>query len=140
MNKNKLADLKHIRSMLAGASQDDKAVCDEISARVWCFINDHTFVGIPHTDFNYLYEGQIRTSMSLDRVTKYTHDLNALRDIQGEGWVLTWLCVKKGEGHCDLTYGYPDNGHQVTSEFPTLEFAWLDAILQTQIWEIENED
>lgn len=130
---DKLKAIAHIRTMLAEDGNDD-----EINVRVWCVLNGfHPPIWLNGAE-----------KPDGEEWVKYTTDLNALRDIQDEGWVYNTSHIfpwdtEKHYIRCD---GYHQTVVQrinvavsVRAELPIFERAHLDAILQTFAWRVENE-
>ena len=121
---------------------------NEIDARFWCFLGvqgfdenrfrfDLTFDRMKNDKGDGYYYCNGRNNRK--RAPKYTRCLTSCKAVMPEGW-----CVVDCYNNCihkswTIALWNPHNNKKVMAhELPTMELAWLHAITQAYIWEIEN--
>lgn len=126
-------------TMIRTINPNDKAACDELNARFWCWLNDFTFIGLheekyPHLGF---IAKQNRDDLIVKGIPKirYTDSLDALKAVQDkhlQGWEITIIQTIKGYS---VGLYEPEIDTSVeTNYLPTEQRARMDAIYQAIEW------
>lgn len=131
-------EAQELLTLVKNTSPDDKAGCDEIDARFWCYCRRYKFKGMlnnkyPQGNAPFSYYGGDKSGAIKRVVTgaiSASHSLDTLQAVQEkylEGWHLLSL-------HMDKT-NYARLCKQKTGDvmdsknLPTMHFAWLYAII-----------
>jgi len=122
-NEDKIKEAKLILKML----EADEVEHMEVNARVWALSKNYP----------YSKDG---VSIYKPHPPNYTTSLDACQSIMRKGWILEIEETQDKTFICNLEKYINSRVYTITSmEFNTMPLAWLHAILQSYIWEWENE-
>lgn len=140
---------QHLLKMIEGVDVKDTDTLDEIDARFWCFLNNEGTPEFKQKTTYTLGGGEVTrggwgindTKEPVWFLTEYTRSLDALHEVMPDGWYMS------GGGYNNVgkfwtfkIFTWSNNETIYSRPLPTMHLAWLHAIIQAYIWEIENND
>ena len=144
-----------LQTLIRTVDPNDKAGCDELNARFWCFVEKLKYAGLKnsnteiypifkHCYWSERYEAEAYVPMPY---CAYTRSLDALKAVQeaelGDDLRVYQLGMDKhGRYGCHIEL-YSKSLNLITQPdegLPTMQLAWMDALVQAIQWKRENED
>jgi hypothetical protein len=140
---------RHILRLIETVDPNDTAILDEIDARFWCLRNGYEFHPYKARVSLFAWEKSGNRNLKhYETVPKYTRSLDACQAAMPEGWYL--LLVNTDAGATIDRIGFvwfaclkrlkPEENDTQSPSLPTAPLAWLHAIVQAMIFEMENRN
>lgn len=133
--------MKEILKMIETVDPNDTAKMDEIDARVWCYLHQHTYIGMDEGSgfsIKYRHKDGYETASILFGIIKYTRSRDALKAIRPEGRFFEITKYPSAASFASDGFHarwYVDGRLQPQPELPTEELAELHAIIQAIAYE-----
>ncbi len=142
-NKDKIKEAERIQAMMV----KDDVNHGQINARVWCLLNGAVFAcmtpALSPTIFSYTNQRVrcLEIAHTKSDAPKYTTSLDACYGLMRDGWMFEMTTHQGAKQYrADLhKIDYPDS-ELCSWLHPTPHLAFLDAVLESWIWEWENEN
>lgn len=139
----RLTDYKQILTMIEQVDPNNPQQLDEIDARVWCFINEKTYLRHTSSEGYDCYGKKNQTGIFIEEHTEtdlsrryvpyshceqYTRSRDAIKSIRPDGWYIQ-ITTQQDGAYC-VIWENIKSAYLTTPILPTEELAELHAIIQ----------